>query len=375
MGSRGLTLCWMALLACVSCTWLSLLDAEWRWRLTSLPCQPCGPSPAQRPAREGAPAPPIREAGGVASSPPPLRRGGRSQGQESAPQGPPSRAPVAAARPPPPVVAMTNAGNIDFTMNWLGSLRRKAQVTHWFVYAVDGHTVSALTDRVGEAEKHRVRLIPPRLLPPLKAGKQKAHFAYRSEGWSSLMMMVPRLVSWLLFEELEDGALMYSDTDIAWMGNPFSALPQGFWQDFDFLGSVDGRVPRSDPLSCPNQSSFCGGLFVLQANERVKKLLEYWQAELLGERKNQPAFNRAIALAQGTVGLRVSPLDCSQFPNGWRFFCKYVKSKNKDFTCGFDWLSLQPRSKPPLMVHVTYIAGAENKRKRLIDAGLWDPSP
>lgn len=136
-------------------------------------------------------------------------------------------APYAPSDPEPkepelgPVVAMTNSGNLDFAMNWLNSLRRVG-VRDWLIFATDDRTARQLQRKVESADVEKIRRMPESLY----SGKDdKKHHQYRSAGWTKMMHSVPRLLRWLLFEELK-GPVLYSDTDIVWLEQPYSAFPE-----------------------------------------------------------------------------------------------------------------------------------------------------
>ncbi|KAF4749298.1 hypothetical protein FOZ63_030760, partial [Perkinsus olseni] len=198
---------------------------------------------------------------------------------------------AAFARELGPVVAMTNSGNLDFAMNWVNSLRRVG-VREWIIFATDDQTVAQLQKRVGSAEAQKIRRMPKSVY---RGKSDKQHYQYRSAGWTEMMHSVPRLLRWLVFEEIK-GPVLYSDTDIVWLEHPYSAFPADF-RRFDLIASVDGRVFEANPTECPEDGSFCGGLMYLQHSDRIAKLLDDWEIEITksADGKNQPAYNAAIS--------------------------------------------------------------------------------
>ncbi|KAF4654143.1 hypothetical protein FOZ61_008431, partial [Perkinsus olseni] len=252
-----------------------------------------------------------------------------------------------------PVVAMTNSGNLDFATNWVNSLRRVG-VREWIIFATDDQTVAQLQKRVGSADATKIRRMPESVY----SGKKMMH-------------SVPRLLRWLVFEEIK-GPALYSDTDIVWLEHPYSAFPADL-RRFDLVASVDGRVFEDNPTECPEDGSFCGGLMYLQHSDRIAKLLDDWEIEITksADGKNQPAYNAAISANRKTSGLKVHTLDCAAYVNGWRAFCPGIVSRKRKFTCKFDWSSYQNRS--PVMIHATYTVGKDLKVERLKKRGLWWP--
>lgn len=262
------------------------------------------------------------------------------------------------------VLLMSTNGGRELLDNWIQSANAVGLI-NYVVVCLDAELYEAMKVH---GPMHSV-LLPHSIGYSEGTQAKKAISGYKSKEWSNMMMMVPKLNKWVLALGV---SIVYCDTDIVLLRNPLSAFVDAF-QRADFSAQVDGQVLQSDPLECSarysssaewkeetrGQGKLCGGLFLLSpdSHKHNMDIIDTWIHELdKKERKNQPAFNRAIQKVHERHGINVQPLNCSLFPNGYRF---------NDLYAGSWWKKAQ--SVPPLLVHANWVKAG---KKELMQS--WD---
>jgi hypothetical protein len=168
------------------------------------------------------------------------------------------------------------------------------------------------------------------------------------------MELVPLLGRWILDLGI---TAVYIDPEVVLLRNPLPALLLAYSRA-DFSTQVEGRLVESTPRECNALYSedrmlwglySTGGtkltpdLFILSPDPRKKnrQLLDRWIAILRSREdiSGKTAFHEAIVFAQKDLGINFQTLDCSLFPNAYRYF-----------TVGSWWRHQQPY--PPVLVNL-----------------------
>ncbi|XP_071815912.1 uncharacterized protein [Apostichopus japonicus] len=162
--------------------------------------------------------------------------------------------------------------------------------------------------------------------------------AWKSDGYIHLVRKRPRYVGILLSHGID---VLYVDTDIVWLGDPFPF----------FTGVSDIYIQQELEESI----LYCAGFFYMRSNIRTITFVDTWaKTHFKGRRGIQRAFNDLLAIYNN---ISVAPLPTSQFCSGHTFF----SSKTP-------WAEREP---PVIEVHANFIAGFQNKKESLMNAGLW----
>ncbi len=265
-------------------------------------------------------------------------------------------------------VTHTTGANLDFARNWYRHLQR-AGVRNYALLATDASAHRAL---LSELPGHVVRC-PSWILAddrtPSPTERSSAGYKYRSAGWTRLMFAVPQMVHWVLQLRIN---VLWMDTDVVALADPFPFIRSELssaGEGTSLLGSVDGRVDEARLTECERAYSddrarwgnsaggwkLCGGLFYLRHGAASRAFLRDWERRLRAPRsggKNQPHYN--AALRDSGVGVRVLP--CAAFPNGYRYASEAWR---------------RAHTTRPLLVHNNWIKGADAKRERFIQWGMW----
>ena len=171
--------------------------------------------------------------------------------------------------------------------------------------------------------------------------------------------------------------LIFTDTDVVWLQNPLRELrtPGSGTSDYnvliqsDYDESNDAKCSRNEHCRrstwCDHSTGkcapeVCGGFYLIRAEAPSIALLEAlfarmaWQRDHVDERiGEQPALNFVL---RRTPGVRYRVLPRAQYPNGNAYFLRAV------------W---PPPTTLPVLVHANWITGADAKRERLEQFGLW----
>eukprot|EP00873_Tetraselmis_striata_P021713 jgi/Tetstr1/441977/TSEL_030182.t1 len=245
----------------------------------------------------------------------------------------PAALPAAVPLPPPPItiISFTNAGMLDFALNWLHHLR-----------AAIGPERLAASLLIG--------LVPAACIRDGSVGSTdiddnhaQAGFKYESAGFNKLAAQRPRILLAAIEERAAtSSAVLYSDVDAVWRRDPLPSL-RPLLEGFDVVGAQDTYL-------------VCTGFFMLSTRSKeVQALLSEWDAAIShGKVVNQYVFNEKL---KAHPRLRVHRLPHELFPSGMEFFHK------------------KRHAGSALVVHANYFQGQDAKRGKLREASLWVDAP
>ena len=175
--------------------------------------------------------------------------------------------------------------------------------------------------------------------------------------------------------------LLFTDTDMVWLRNPLHELRVAYGAQLEH-GALDvliqsdhdesNEIPScSQHEECARsawcerracEAEVCGGFYYLRASAPAIAMLEALFERMAWQRQNvdprigeQPALNYVLRRSSPPARYLVLPREL--YPNGNAYFARRI------------W----PRSSRalPIIIHNNWLAGAEAKRQRFIDHGLW----
>eukprot|EP00873_Tetraselmis_striata_P004264 jgi/Tetstr1/424528/TSEL_015056.t1 len=259
----------------------------------------------------------------------------------------PAALPAAVPLPPPPItiISFTNAGMLDFALNWLHHLRaaigpeRLAASLLMYVVGADARRALLASG-----------LVPAACIRDGSMGSTdiddnhaQAGFKYESAGFNKLAAQRPRILLAAIEERAAtSSAVLYSDVDAVWRRDPLPSL-RPLLEGFDVVGAQDTYL-------------VCTGFFMLSTRSKeVQALLSEWDAAIShGKVVNQYVFNEKL---KAHPRLRVHRLPHELFPSGMEFFHK------------------KRHAGSALVVHANYFQGQDAKRGKLREASLWVDGP
>jgi len=230
----------------------------------------------------------------------------------------------------------------------------------------DGNTV-AMEGNAAAKERNDQRMLEHVIPLPLHLRRKLSTHAMRgrqtfqvirSPLYNAFMKLIPEIVLWVLQQGY---SLLYSDTDVVVLANPFPAITQ--LPPADWYLSIDGYVSvRRQTLNKCALGVACGGILYARQSNFSLSFAQQWidavyDAEYT-ERGNQKAYNAVIYGLADTHRLAILP--CDLFPNGGRY---------NEVHSGVQWRPLQTRM--PVMVHNNWIIGKQNKIETFKRWGLW----
>ena len=232
--------------------------------------------------------------------------------------------------------------------DWILSARA-VQLSSFVVFCVDDDIYSLLSIKEPD---NVVRL--PHSFVYQSSLPRKANITLSLMHRDPKMELVPLLSRWILDLGI---AAVYIDPEVVLLRNPLPALLLAYSRG-DFSTQVEGRLVESTPRECNALYSedrvlwglySTGGtkltpdLFILSPDPHKKnrQLLDRWIAVLRSQEdiSGKKAFHEAIVFAQKDLGINFQTLDCSLFPNAYRYF-----------TVGSWWRHQQPY--PPVLVNL-----------------------
>jgi len=236
--------------------------------------------------------------------------------------------------------------------DWILSARA-VQLSSFVIFCVDNDIYSLLSIK---EPANVVRL--PHSFVYQSSLPRKANITLSLMHRDPKMELVPLLSRWIL--DLGISAV-YIDPEVVLLRNPLPALLLAYSRG-DFSTQVEGRLVETTPRECNALYSedrmlwglySTGGtkltpdLFILSPDPHKKnrQLLDRWIAILRSKEdiSGKTAFHEAIVFAQKDLGINFQTLDCSLFPNAYRYF-----------TVGSWWRHQQPY--PPVLVNLKGIS-------------------
>ena len=226
---------------------------------------------------------------------------------------------------------------------------RAVELSSFVVFCVDDDIYSALSVKDPD---NVVRL--PHSFIYQSSLPRKANITLSLMYRDRKMELVPLLGRWLL----ELGIVsVYMDLEVLLLRNPLPALLLAYSRG-DFSTQVEGRLAETTPTECNARYSedrmlwglhSTGGikltpdLFILSPDpmKKNRQLLDRWIAILRSREdiSGKAAFHEAILFSQKDLRINFQTLDCSHFPNAYRYI-----------TVGSWWRPQQPY--PPVLVNL-----------------------
>lgn len=249
-------------------------------------------------------------------------------------KGPGKKTPVSSpSRPPPVVLATTNSAFLDFTKNWLESIRRlEVRPKNITIVAEDELTYRSLANYT---EVHRVK--PDVVLPPDKK------LEFDSPAYKAFVNKRPKYILSLL-EKGHD--VLFSDVDTLWLQDPFK----------HFTGDYDIYIQEDQP---PPKMVLCAGFVYYRNTPTTIQFVKKWikrLRETKNEKPDQMILNIMIRY-KAIKGLKLKILDRRKFLSGQHYFDEDWRRNNTDVV--------------PVYVHNNWIIGHDVKVERFKQLGHW----
>ncbi|XP_071477387.1 uncharacterized protein [Diadema antillarum] len=233
----------------------------------------------------------------------------------------------------PVILASTNSAFLDFTDNWLESLKRCGISSGITLVAEDHSAYYYLNNRTD---------IDLDVLLTDEAESPSEKLLFDSPEYKRLVNKRPSYVLRLL----ENGHdVLFSDVDIVWLKNP---LPY-----FDDKHDVWLQEDQHDP------PVYCAGFTLYRSTPWGIKLVKEWVKEL-GRHPTLPdqrVLNNLLKKDRYQQGLKRAVMDPTLFPNGNLFFDPKWRAANSGVET--------------VMVHNNWIIGHDLKVERFKQEGLW----
>ena len=231
------------------------------------------------------------------------------------------------------VLTFANSGYADFVLNGF----RPSSVPNVLVIALDAAAHEAFV----AAGLHS--FFDPRM-PTMAVGP-----AFHA---SAAFMDIMKLRLLYLAEVLLRGySALLTDADAVFYAPPFAVFPEGA----DLVVACDATVVPKNWAESPGM--VMAGFFYARAGPRpiilLKEVLDYQVRH--PEQHDQQSFNQILSELL-VADLNVNVMHPRLFPNGFQYFAKRT---------------VQREGVSPLVVQNNWIMGAENKRHRFREAGMW----
>lgn len=230
------------------------------------------------------------------------------------------------------VLASTNAAFLDFTYNWLESVRRIGALPYTVIVAEDGAAFDALKN-ISDVDV-------------LRAGELSSSkkLDWHTREYNLLVNKRPEHILNFLAKGYD---VMWTDVDIVWLQNPF---PYFEGDDYDLFSHVDLMLT-------PITHYLCSGFVYYKCNNKTIELMTKWMealASLKGITPNQQSFKRVISKM---VNLKIKTLNVTQFVPGRNYFDKTWRKKHPEYK--------------PVILHNNFIVGHDQKVNRFKQIGMW----
>ncbi|XP_038078723.1 UDP-D-xylose:L-fucose alpha-1,3-D-xylosyltransferase 3-like [Patiria miniata] len=234
--------------------------------------------------------------------------------------------------PRPVILATTNKAFLDFTANWLESIRRLDTNPKILIVAEDKETQRFLYGRPGvHVAASQGFNTPAEQLP------------WDSPIYNAMVNKRPAYIYQLLQQGHD---VLFSDVDTVWLRDPFPYL-QG---DFHVAVEEDQHKPYV---------AYCAGFVFFRAAEKTREFVREWLRRLHQSKtkiSDQVLMNEMLTKDQ-IPGLKKMVMPSEIFPNGKLFF----------MTPGWR----QQHRQSVAVVHNNWIQSKERKLQRFKEHGLW----
>ncbi|XP_033624960.1 UDP-D-xylose:L-fucose alpha-1,3-D-xylosyltransferase 3-like isoform X2 [Asterias rubens] len=238
----------------------------------------------------------------------------------------------AVSDPRPVVLATTNKAFLDFTENWLESIKRVGTKPRILVVAEDEETQRFL---YGRPDVHVV----------ISEGfKIPAHkLEWDSPIYNAMVNKRPAYI----YQLLEKGHhVLFSDVDTVWLKEPFQFLDG----EFDIAVEEDQHKPYI---------AYCAGFVYFRCTEKTKEFVKEWLRRLHESQtsiSDQVIMNKML-IEEKLPGLRKKVMSSQIFPNGKLYFA------NSQF--------YENHHEKAAVVHNNWVQSKEVKLQRFKANNLW----
>ena len=258
-------------------------------------------------------------------------------GDRSAAPQRPSMAPWEKRAHPWVIIATTNNAFLDFTENWLESLKRCGIRDHVTIIAEDEIAHDILKSRTDMTLDVRLTSV----------AKSPTHLLQFGSG--DYLKLVNKRPAYIL-PFLEQGVdVLFSDVDTVWLQNPLPHFPEGF--DVHFERDIYDDAKKPDMI--------CAGFVYYSATNATINLIRQWMIRIKTKPDipDQQLLNQLIRNKNIRRTLKINFLDQGKFPNGNDFFNEDWRLKNAHIQT--------------VVVHNNWIKGHDIKIERFKNVSMW----
>ena len=238
------------------------------------------------------------------------------------------------------ILTTATASFIDFTENWLASIRRLGDHPAIYIIAEDQETYDYFNSKP-----------PMTKVTIFQAAKyeENSTLAFDSSAYKNFVNKRPRYI----LDILKRGHnVLFSDVDIVWIANPY-----GFFQETFDIHILQDQGP-------PKPTIFCAGFVMYQATNATIQFVERWIAEINHfeeSRPDQELLNRLLqnkpVIKKPVPEISFKVLDIHKFVSGRHYFNETWRRENPSFK--------------PVVLHNNWIKGHDVKVERFKELGMW----
>ncbi|XP_071789197.1 uncharacterized protein [Asterias amurensis] len=229
------------------------------------------------------------------------------------------------------LLTTTNSAYLDFTENWLESIRRTRACPNISVVTEDDQAFNNLSNKtmagLNVLKTQTAKSTTGKLVFNTKEYKK---FVNKRQGY--------------ILDLLEQGwEVLFSDVDTFWLRDPFLF----FQGNFDMALEEDNHNP----------ASYCAGFVYFRPTERTMQFVKEWIRFMANDKTMKPdqVVMNIMIRRKVIAGLKLRVLDSNKFPNGKLFFDDEWRKDKKDF----------------VVVHNNWIVGHDPKVERFQNCSMW----
>ena len=231
------------------------------------------------------------------------------------------------------LLSSTNAAYLDFTHNWLASIRRIGGALPYTVIVAEDEDAYENLLNVGDIHVVRAANI-----------STSKTLDFWSPEYNKLVNKRPEHILNFLLQGYD---ILYSDVDTVWLENPFPY----------FEGDEHDLFVQIDPI--PPDGWICTGFMFFKCNNQTIDLVFRWMEFVTRpttKGSNQPAFNQIIN-DKRSQDLNIKNLDIDKFVSGKHYFNNKWRRENPDVK--------------PVVLHNNFIVGHDTKVARFKLLKMW----
>ncbi|XP_072032610.1 uncharacterized protein [Amphiura filiformis] len=231
------------------------------------------------------------------------------------------------------ILTSTNAAFLDFTDNWLASIRRIGPHPNITIVAEDNATY-----------EHLMKVPDVHVIRPDQSSSASDKLVFNTPEYKKFVNKRAQYILDILKEGYD---VLFSDVDTFWAADPFPY----FEEDFDIFAQLD--------LGPPHPRMLCAGFVYYKSTRLSIKFVKLWIKKMNSynnTRPDQGVLNKLIKKRSVPL-LKVKVLDPDKFLSGHFYFDEEWRTKN-------------PQVKP-VMLHNNWIIGHDVKVQRFKNLGMW----